>query len=105
MALKGLQVGVPDYLQDSTKVFHGHEDIGILLFVLRGLNQSFFDVFRHFQDLLQQGDVDSRLCEMLLDVVFKDLFIVGVPVLEEVNHHDDGLKDELSQLPIFVGGH
>lgn len=42
---------------------------------------------------------------MLLDVIFKDLFIVGVPVLEEVNHHDDGLKDELSQLPIFVGGH
>lgn len=39
---------------------------------------------------------------MLLDVVLKDLFIVCVPVLEEVNHHDDGLEDELSQLPIFV---
>ena len=42
---------------------------------------------------------------MLLDIVFKDILVVRVPVLEEVNHHDDGLKDELSQLPIFVGGH
>lgn len=42
---------------------------------------------------------------MLLDIVFKDILVVSVSVLEEVNHHDDGLKDELSQLPIFVGGH
>jgi hypothetical protein len=39
---------------------------------------------------------------MLLNVVFEDLFVVSVPTLEQVNHHDDSLEDQLSKLTVLV---
>jgi hypothetical protein len=45
LALQSLKIRIPDNFEDDSQILHGHEDIGILLLVLRRLNHTFFDIF------------------------------------------------------------